>query len=656
VTGLATKQRTRRPASRHSAAPARRSPEQQRPTRPARDRISLGAAPLVALLAAGGLVLVALGNNAARDAASSAQPLFWGGLALIYAPIALRLLSPAASRAERITLAVLLGAALFMVKVLYSPTGHTPFDELATWRQTDDVLRSGHLLAANPLVLGIRGFPGLEAVTAAVAQLTGLSIFHAGVVVIGLGRVVLMLALFLLLERVTGSARGAGIGIAVYACNPSFLYFDSQFGHESLALPIAAVLLLLAVRWSEPELWDRPRPERGLIGAMAVLACTVTITHHMTSYALLIFFATWAGLTALANREAVQATAGSRAARLRRSLNGPALPALLMAATAGTWFIFVAGGSTMAELGGVFSGTISKTVHLLLGNSGSKTLFAGSGQTNSTLARAIAIGSVIPLLILIPVGLRRTWRRGSSALWRTLALAGLLYPVTLGLRLTQAGTETSQRASEFVFLGLAFFAALVIDEMRWRGWFRRSAKGLVLTALATMVFLGGLIIAQLPATRQPGPFLVGAEARSMSPQGVEAARFAASNLPAGSRILVDRSNATLLGSYGHLDPVLANTINGIPVARVFFSKTFDRADRRVIVDDAIDYIVVDRRLGGSLPVIGYYFTSGEPGAYTRTEPIGHAALDKFRHVPGISRVFANSAITIYDTSGLLRPR
>ena len=48
-----------------------------------------------------------------------------------------------------------------------------------------------------------------------------------------------MVALFLFLERAAGSARAAGIAIAVYACNPSFLYFDSQFGYESLALAIA---------------------------------------------------------------------------------------------------------------------------------------------------------------------------------------------------------------------------------------------------------------------------------------------------------------------------------------------------------------------------------------------------------------------------------
>src|SRR5262249_7224413 len=155
-------------------------------------------------------------------------------------------LSSSASRAERISLAVLLGVSLFVVKILASPTGFVRFDELGTWRATNDVLQTGHLFSLNPMIVSTKGFPGLESVTAAVASLTGLSIFHSGLIVLGVARTMLVVVLFMFIERVTGSARAAGIGVAVYACNPSFLYFDSQFAYESLALPIALVLLLVA--------------------------------------------------------------------------------------------------------------------------------------------------------------------------------------------------------------------------------------------------------------------------------------------------------------------------------------------------------------------------------------------------------------------------
>jgi hypothetical protein len=626
-------------------------------------RVLLGPTPLLALVAAAGLVMVALGNNAARESASGAEALFWGGLVVIYAPITFRLLSPSASRAERISLVVVLGVSLFVVKILASPTGFVRFDELGTWRATNDVLQTGHFFSANPVIVSTSGFPGLEAVTAAVAQLTGLSIFHSGLIVLGVARTMLVVALFLFLERVTRSARAAGIGVAAYACNPSFLYFDSQFAYESVALPIAMCMLLMAVRWSEPTRSRRPPAVAGLVGALAILAATVVVTHHMTSYALLAFLVAWAVLTALADRRASAGGArmpavgldpgGTLGAARRSFLDGPGLPAVLLAAMAALWFAFVAGAVTIDELGKVVTGAVDSTLGLIFGGSGPKTLFAGGGQTNSLGARALAVGSVIPLLVLIPLGLRRTWRAAdSSTLWRTLGLAAVLYPVSLGLRLTLAGSETSQRASEFVFVGVAFVAGLVISEWRLpKRWLTRNARALALTAVALVVFLGGFIIGELPATRQPGPFLVGAEDRSISPQGLAAARFAAAELPAHSRILVDRPNGSLMNSYGELNPVFGQ-IHGIPVTRVFFSKTFDRPDRTVIKDDLIDYIVVDRRLTRELPVLGYYFEADEQGAFSRKRPISIASFAKFRHVAGLSKVYVNGPITIYSTARL----
>jgi hypothetical protein len=606
--------------------------------------------------------MIALGNNAARAGTGGAtQALFWGGLVVIYAPITFRLLSVSASRAERMSLVALLGLSLFVVKILASPTGFVRYDELGTWRATHDLLQTGHPYSANPLVVSTAGFPGLETVTAAVAQLAGLSIFHAGLVVLGAARTALVILLFLLLERVTRSARAAGIGVAVYACNPSFLYFDAQFAYESLALMVAAALAVLALRWSER---DRPQGAQragGLVAAMALLAATLTVTHHMATYALLAFLVAWATLAALANRTRPAGTAPENGvgtmrgwgARCRLLLDGPGLPALIVAAMAIAWFAFVAGAVTVDELGKVLTGAVDSTLRLVFGGSGAKTLFAGGGQTNPLAARALAIGSAIPLLALIPFGLRRTWRApDSSPLWRALALVAALYPVTLALRLTLAGSETSQRASEFVFVGVAFFAGLLISELTWpERRLRRTAKGLALTVVAVVVFLGGFIIGELPATRQPGPFLVSAEDRSIGPPALAAAGFAAANLPPNSRILVDRPNGTLLGSYGGLNPVFG-TIRGIPITRVFFSKRFDRADRRVIRNDLVDYIVVDRRLSRALPVLGYYFDPDERGAFSRTKPISSSSLTKFRHARGLSRIYSNGRIAIYDTSAL----
>ena len=608
-------------------------------------RLELGLAPALAVVAALGLLIVAFGNTAARLEEGQAQLLFWGGLIIIYMPLSLRLFSVSASRAERLCICLLLGLALYLVKVLYSPTGFILHDELATWRQTSDLFLSGQPLSENPIVNGYAGYPGLEAITAALTHLTGMRIFLSGTIVIGIARVALIAALFFFFERALGSARSAGIAIAIYACNPSFLYFDSQFGYESLALVIGAAILLLALQWTTRNSPDRMWNRRGMVAAMVVLAATVAVTHHMTSYAMTAFLLLWAVTIAVSPRP--------HADKRHAWIDGPALPGLIVGAAAILWFVFEASHVTTNELGHVLEDSLESVVNLITGESGSKALFQSAGQTNSTAARVLGVTSVVPLLAMIPVGLWRTWLRGeANPLLRALAIVAAFYPVTLLLRLTAAGTETSQRASEFVYVGIAAIAALLITQQAWRGSrIRRLGLGLALSALATVIFLGGFIVGESPTTRQPGSFIVGGETRAITPQGGAAARFALEQLPAGSRVLADRPNSILISSYGHLDRV-SGSIEGIPVVRVFFSKTFDTVDQRIISNDAIDYIVVDRRLSHEVPSGGYYFERTEGRADSYREPIDATVLRKFNHVESLSRIFDNGAIAIYDTAGL----
>jgi hypothetical protein len=622
-----------------------------------RRRSAFGATGPLALLVGVSLLLVALGNNAAREEAGNAQILFWGGLVLIYAPITLRLLSTAPSRAECMALSMLLGAGLFMVKVLYNPIGFIPHDEMATLRQTWELLETGRFFSDNPVVQGYAGYPGLEAVTAALTQIFERSTFVAATIVIGSARVVLMLALFLFIERVSGSHRAAGIGVAVYVCNPSFLYFDSQFGYESLALAIGAALLLVSLRWSAATASERSLNARGLIAAMAVLAATLVTTHHLTSYAMLAFLGAWALLIQVGRHDllggkipATRPFDPSREAGFRW-FKGPALPALFLAGGVGFWLAFVAGGVTGSELGSVFTDAFHSVFDLITGQSGSKTLFASTNaETNTTVARLFGVASIIPLLFVIPFGLSMAWmRRGSNAIWRALSLVALLYPVTLGLRLTQAGTETSQRASEFVFVGLAFVAGTLIAKMpRPAGTWRRIAGRLGLTAAATIVFVGGFIVGESPLTRQPGPYIVAAESRSVSPQVLTAARFAGKHLPPRSRVLTDRVNATLIAALGHLDPVIGS-VKGIPVSHVFFSRKYDHRAQEVISEDAIDYIIVDRRFIEAEPASGYYYERDEPSG---GKTLSREALQKFADLKGLDRVYDDGSIAIYDTAQL----
>lgn len=630
-------------------------------------RYSLGAAPLLALIAMIGLLIVASANNSARLEQPGSEAAFWAGLLLIYLPIALRLFGRKRNYEERMALVVLLGTALYLVKVVHSPGGFTLHDELASWRGVSDMLDSGHLFSTNPLVRGYSVFPGLTAVTGALAQVSGLSIFASALILIGLARLVLMVALFTILARAANSARVAGIAIAVYACNPSILYFDSQFGYESLALAIAGGYLLVVMRGAGRDERPRPASDVGLLVALGLMTCGLVVTHHLTTYAVIAFLGLWTFAVAVTERISPRAQLISPASQwlkaspvmkfLSRLRVGPALGCLLLAAAAFGWFAFVAGGATQDELGGVFTEAINALFHLVFGGSGTKTLFrAGTGQVDPLIVRLLGLAAVGVLALVIPLGVWRIWRsyRG-SALALSLGTVALLYPFTLVPRLTQAGSEISQRASEFVFAGIGFAAAVfVVHVTENSARTRARVYALVATGLAGLVFVGGVILGESPVSRQPGRFEVGAEGRSISPQGVSAASFAATHLPPNSRVLVDGPNGLLLGSYGGLEPVIGG-IDGIPVTEVFFSERFNARARKVIAHDAIDYVVVDRRLSHSLPVDGYYYNREEPLANERLKPISAVSLRKFNYLPGVDRIYDNGPIVIYDTTRI-RPK
>src|SRR5205085_10220088 len=129
------------------------------------------------------------------------------------------------------------------------------------------------LLPASPF------YPGLEIMTNALSTVSRLSIFQAGMIVIGIARLVMILSLFLLYEQITKSARIAGIATILYMANPHFLFFDADFSYESLALPIATFMLFAMARH---ETLNNHR--RGIILIAWIALSAVVVTHHVTDY------------------------------------------------------------------------------------------------------------------------------------------------------------------------------------------------------------------------------------------------------------------------------------------------------------------------------------------------------------------------------------
>jgi hypothetical protein len=582
--------------------------------------------------------MVAVGYTRSRASEGWGEPLFWWGLVLIFAPIAFRLfVIQTLERRERLGLLLVLQVLLYFVTMLQYPLTFSSFDEFAHWRTAQDIAATGHLFQDNSLLTISPIYPGLEMITNAVSDLTGLSLTLSGRIVVGVAHLLLVLALYLLFERVTGSARLAGIAVALYMTNPHYVFFDAQYAYESIALPMAVFVLFVAAR--AVHLGDTLRTRLGFIIAAIVGVWTVVVMHHLTSYALMGFLLLWMLASLL---------------RSRRTWDSVSLGifVLLGLASVAFWLVYTQ-SRALAYLTPVVAGAIHQLQLILAGEAATRQLFHDYGGDVTPLwQRVMASGSVGLILVGIVPGIFWIWRNRVNAAVLALAVWALLYVPSQALRLSQAGIEVADRATEFVFLGLATVLAIGMTQVKPDILNRRAAIW-ALSILTTVLFIGGIVAGSGPDwERFPGPFLVSADARSLTQEGVSAAQWASVNLGSGHRVATDRVNSLLMATYGR-QRVITSLDDNIDPSPLFTSLTFDDTDLGILRDTHIQYLVADLRLSTGLPRRGFYFSEIEPDAFNYTAPMSKAALTKFDDLPSVNRVFDSGDIVIYDTGALL---
>ncbi|MGC1584766.1 MAG: hypothetical protein WA791_03540, partial [Rhodomicrobium sp.] len=143
------------------------------------------------------------------------QALYALGVVLMAFPVSLRVAWPGVSRSELLLSVSILGIGLYGIKILHSPLHFAMFDEFLHWVSAQNVMESDHLFIPNALLPISPLYPGLEILTTALTNLSGLSIFAAGVLVIGIARVAFLYALFVIAELLTGSSRVAALACVV---------------------------------------------------------------------------------------------------------------------------------------------------------------------------------------------------------------------------------------------------------------------------------------------------------------------------------------------------------------------------------------------------------------------------------------------------------
>lgn len=581
------------------------------------------------VLAAGlGLLVCAAANALSRAAEEPPLAILWAGLLLIAAPIFLRLTSTEAGFRERLLLVALLGLALYLVKVMRDAPLFTFSDEQVHAFNAERIDATGKLFGDNPILAVTPFYPGLEGATTALMKLTGLSVYPAGLILIGAARVLMLVALFLLFARVGGSARAAGLGVGIYAGNFNFLYWGAQFSYESLSLPL---LLMLMMALAERE--AAPREALRAWGAPVLLAiAAIVVTHHLSSYATAGF------LTTLALSYWY----------VHRSWKAPnPWPFAACAAALALFWLFVVASTTVGYLTPVLSNAFEAIANTIGGADPPRSLFEGEGPTvkpTPLIGKALALISLAALLALLPLGLLEVRRRHARKPFALLfALAAIAFFASLGLRLAPPAWETGNRLSEFLFIGLAFtIAAALLALLARHGrrpWARPAA------AAAVSLFLVGGAISGWPWDSQLArPLRIEAGGRTLPSPSLSAAEWAAKRIEGGRFAATNAGAGLLLVPGGKF----AKAGSSPAIEDILDAEFLDGWELPLLREHGLRYLVADRRYSSADTLRGHFFETEAPTDDTYKD---RSTTVKFNHLPRASRIYTNGPVTIFDLEG-----
>jgi hypothetical protein len=582
-------------------------------------------APIV-LCAGLGLLICSIANALSRATLAPSPFIYWAGLLLVALPIFYGLTSRDASPRQRLALVCLLGLSLYAVKVIRDAPLFTFSDELVHAFNAEQIGAHHHLFHANPILPVTPYYPGLEGATSALMELAGISSFAAGAIVVGVARVTLVIAMFLLFGRISGSARTAGLGVAIFTGNFNFLFWGAQYSYESLALPL---LLVVMMALSERE--AAGPPARNWAVPIVLGTAAIVVTHHLTSYALAVFL--------------VSLALAHRFVRRNWAWPNPWPFAVLAVVLAAIWLAVVA-NSTIGYLFPVISDAVHAAFTTASGEAPSRGLFQTKtpvAEATPVVARAIAFFAVALLAAGLPFGLRRLWRRHRSKPFALIfSLAALGFFGTLALRLAPAAWETGNRIGEFLFIGLAFVLACAGLET-WRPPARPWLGRVLLTAGLGVVLLGGAIAGWPWDLQLASPLRARASGGTIVSPPLGLAEWAKRNTPENARFAASPADAQLLmvsagrTALAGKSPDIEDILNEAALSRweLPLLKRYD-----------IRYVVADRREIASDAMRGYFFSVRGNTALSRELPKTAAA--KFGGIPGAARVYANGSIAVYD--------
>jgi hypothetical protein len=378
----------------------------------------------------------------------------------------------------------------------------------------------------------------------------------------------------------------------------------------------------------------------------AVIAMACVVTHHVTTYSLILALAACALATVLVGpRGAVSAAAQLRAFPQVRAV-WLLLAAIVVAS--GAWFGLMA-TATYNYISFHVDAGFTELAGVVEHGHGNHQLFQRSTVPRYETVAAFLAPVIVGVAAL--AGLQRLWRAGGVPSWATgLGTFGLLYFVSLPFMVSVGGNEGARRSWGFTYLGVAVLvapvaAALAVHAWRRAGGARVALVGLVLAAVC-VIQVGNIAVGVNETYRFPGPYIYGSDTRSQTPETTAAALWFERSQGPGHRIAIDRYTGLAFFAAGHQNTVaLTDTY---PLWKMYLeAKPPPRELLEQVWSSGFRYLVVDKRSTRALPREGIYFEPSEPQAFIRHKPLPPEAVEKFNRAPWATKLYASDNLDVY---------
>ena len=594
-----------------------------------------------------GVALVCLAYAlAGRSTGSGEQAKFvvlWVGVVVFLWPAARRLANPLVSESERLSILVAAGLFTYLPKFLRNPRRPVFYDEIAHWIQVERIFESGELFRGNPAVRVLPSYPGLHTLTAGLREVTGLSTWQVGVLVIAVLHIVSAIGVFLLVRRLVGSPVVAGLAGLLWCVAPGAMFFNSQFAYQSLAI-VGFVWTVVAVAEAEASTgWTRWR----WAGLAGVLASSVVVTHHLTSYALVILLLLFTIAAALGARRH-----GGDAWK-------PTALLLLVALAVNFVWMWIRGGSQAVTsiydyLAPYPQGGFDQVWGALTGTGERRTFFARSGLP--AWEQAAAWLAPVAVIVLGIIGVRLMLRMAKpprTGAW-ALAAFSLLYVAALPLVLTQSGAQGAHRSFPFTYLGVCLVAAsglaMVIGRTTNASGRLRGVAPLAVALVIGIVAVGNTAANVNEFDRFPGPWEAGADSRARTTELDDAAAWMRT-FGSNDRVVADLYSGTTLGMFGTTRDacaVAAACPGDLAIWRFYDGQPIREKELRQLREDGYRFLSVDKRMGTTTPRSGFWFNRSEEGAFDHQEPFDKRALSRHEGFTWLTKVYASTSFDLYE--------